>query len=378
MKKKLLAFILALTLCLSMSVTAMADDYVSPDMMQVTVEGQAVNAEIYEYYGEEVSWFDIEYFADLAGVTIDYDVVVDAREFSIDLPDGYVIPASGAKVTLKDANAVPGKNYIVLASYWEDVNYYSQNLPATVTDGEISVVVTFPQVKDIVYIELKSEGNPTDTPSTDDNNSEENTENNNTNNNINIDNEVPDTSWMEKIETADLRLEDGKWLYYKDGAFDISKYAYVKFDDGIFLVANGVLSSEMNGLAVDPNSTDWYYLAGGQVQTQTMGLVMYDDAWFYVNAGRLDTTKSGCVAFDGSLFYVAAGKIQTDVSGLVLDPITNQWYFLANGQVQTQYTGLAEYNGEWFYVQNGALAVNYTGNVSYDGATFYVVNGMLK
>lgn len=390
MKKKLLTFILAMALCLSMSVTAMADDYVGSDVMQITVGGQEVDAEVYELYGEEVSWYEIMYFAECAGVTINLDEVVDGRAFDIELPDEYVIPESGVQITLKDENVAPGKNYIMIASYWKqgsgpdsDYSYFSQNVPVTVTDGEISGIVTLPEVYCIDYIELESDSNPTDTPSNDNNNSEENNNtdnntNNNVNNDINIENEEPDTSWMEKIEVADLRLKDGKWLYYKDGAFDDSKYAYVKYNDGVFLVANGVVAAEKDGLANDPNSTDWYFLSNGQVQTQELGLVMYDNAWFYVNAGRLDTTKSGCVAFDGSLFYVAAGKIQTDADGLVLDPITNQWYFLSNGQVQTQYTGLAEYDGEWFYIQNGVLAVNYTGNVSYDGATFYVVNGMLK
>ncbi len=390
MKKKLLAFILALTLCFSMSVTAMAD-YVS-GVVQVTAEGQEVNVEVYEYTGEECSIVDILWFLEnFAGMTVSSNDLSDCRDFSIEFPEGYVMPENGIQVTIKDENILADKEYVMVGLYWEQVggpdaawDCFGTSVPVIVTNGAISGTVTLSKLDEVFFVELKSDSNPTDTPSNDNNNTGENTDNNNTDNNTNnnvdnnINNEVPDTSWMEKIEPADLRLEDGKWLYYKDGVFDSTKYAYVSFNGGIFLVANGVLASEMNGLAVDPNSTDWYYLAGGQVQAQETGLVMYDNAWFYVNAGRLDTTKAGCVAFDGSLFYVAAGQIKTDVNGLAHDPITNQWYFLSNGQVQTQYTGLAEYDGEWFYVENGALAENYTGNVSYDGAVFYVVNGMLK
>ena len=67
-------------------------------------------------------------------------------------------------------------------------------------------------------------------------------------------------------------------------------------------------------------------------------------------------------------------------SGWILeDPDhAKDWYFLANGQTQLQYTGLAQYDGEWFYVVNGKLATDYTGSVEYDGAEFNVVSGMVR
>ena len=87
------------------------------------------------------------------------------------------------------------------------------------------------------------------------------------------------------------------------------------------------------------------------------------------------------VEYDGGLFAVGAGRIIKEYSGLMQDPQNPQngaWYFFANGQAQTQYTGLAQYDGAWFYIENGRLATDYTGAVGYDGATFYVENGMVK
>ena len=84
------------------------------------------------------------------------------------------------------------------------------------------------------------------------------------------------------------------------------------------------------------------------------------------------------VEYDGGLFYVAAGRIMKEVNGLAKDPDGPDWYYLAEGQAQIQYTGLAFYDGEWFYVVDGKLAADYTGNVEYDGAVFYVENGMVK
>ena len=95
------------------------------------------------------------------------------------------------------------------------------------------------------------------------------------------------------------------------------------------------------------------------------------------NCGRLDTAFTGLVPYDGGLFVVGAGRVLTEASGLLQDPNGSGWYFCANGQIQSRYTGLAQYDGAWFYVENGKLAEDFTGEVEYDGATFQVVNGML-
>lgn len=175
-----------------------------------------------------------------------------------------------------------------------------------------------------------------------------------------------------------LKKENGKWVYYTDGEVDKWKYGFVDYAGGKFLVAHGTVASTISGLAPDPNNTDiWYYLSKGQVQTQYTGLAQYGGEWFYVNQGVLNTTMAGYVTYDTGLFYLAAGRILKEESGLRQDPVTSKWYYLANGQAQTQYTGLAQYDGAWFYVVNGALAEDYTGTVQYDGAEFYVVNGKL-
>ena len=75
---------------------------------------------------------------------------------------------------------------------------------------------------------------------------------------------------------------------------------------------------------------------------------------------------------------MGAGKIMKHVSGLAQDPVTGKWYFLAEGQVQKQHTGLALYDGKWFYVIKGEFANTYTGYVTHDGSKFYVVKGEVQ
>ncbi|MBO6299666.1 MAG: Ig domain-containing protein [Lachnospiraceae bacterium] len=172
---------------------------------------------------------------------------------------------------------------------------------------------------------------------------------------------------------------DGTWYYVEKGVLSETKTGFVMYEDGLFLVVEGKLLTSKSGLVQDPYNPDiWYFLADGQVQSQYTGLALYDGEWFYVNKGRLDTTIAAYIEYDGGLFYVAAGRILKEVSGLAQDPNGPDWYFLAEGQAQTQYTGLALYDGEWFYVVEGKLAEDYTGTVEYDGSEFNVVSGMVK
>ena len=131
----------------------------------------------------------------------------------------------------------------------------------------------------------------------------------------------------------------------------------------------------------DPNSGDdpvFYFVAGGMVQKHHEGLAEYDGAWFYIKDGKVQLEKNAFVEYDGGLFLVAVGRIVNEYAGLCQDPQNTQtgdWYFFSNGQAQTQYTGLALYDGHWFYVEKGKFLPSYTGTVWYDGEQFEVVNG---
>ena len=183
------------------------------------------------------------------------------------------------------------------------------------------------------------------------------------------------TAVCEKCGAKDTVVDEGSKLrtegptlipidgvyYYFDGDYVPDKFGFADYDGSKFLIVQGKVSANVNGLINNPDDvSEWYYVAGGQVQTQYTGLALYDGAWFYVTNGRLDTTFSGLVNYDGGRFIVAAGQIQTGVNGLWHNAESlggdDKWYYFANGQAQIQYTGLTYYDGAWFYVENGALA----------------------
>ena len=144
------------------------------------------------------------------------------------------------------------------------------------------------------------------------------------------------------------------------------------------IVKNGRIDEDAEGLTRDAaHPDDWYYCSAGIVHTEVTQIVPYDTEWFYVKNGKLDTTMAAIVDYNGGKFAVAAGRLLREYNGLIQDPAGSDWYFVASGQAQTQYTGLAQYDGAWFYIVNGKLAVDFVGDVQYDGAWFHVDHGML-
>ncbi|MBR4580341.1 MAG: hypothetical protein IKO32_03820 [Lachnospiraceae bacterium] len=188
---------------------------------------------------------------------------------------------------------------------------------------------------------------------------------------------APETVTPDPNVTLSLQ-NDGVFHYYYQGKPNTTTYAFVPYGGGKFLVANGTVA-KIDGLAQDPSNPDtWYFCSQGQVQIVTQ-LALYDGCFFNVANGKLDTKYTGFVQYDGSYFIVSNGKIRTDINGLIEDPNAPQnWYYVAEGKLQNQYTGLALYDGSWFYVVNGKLASYFTSKVTYDGSQFQVVDGYVK
>ena len=106
-----------------------------------------------------------------------------------------------------------------------------------------------------------------------------------------------------------LAQYDGEWFYVEKGKLNTTLAAYVKYDGGLFFVGAGRIMTEVNGLAMDPNGSDWYYLANGQAQIQYTGLAQYDGKWFYVKAGKFARDYTGSVGYNGASFWVSNGEV---------------------------------------------------------------------
>jgi hypothetical protein len=123
------------------------------------------------------------------------------------------------------------------------------------------------------------------------------------------------------------------------------------------------------------------YLSGntGSKPEAKNGLVLDGDGvWRYYVGGVFKSDYNGIVRYNGGSFFVANGLLCKDANGLNLNSADKKWYFLSQGQVQTSYTGLAEYDGEWFSIQGGVLDESVEGLVPYNGGSFLFSAGRLR
>lgn len=172
--------------------------------------------------------------------------------------------------------------------------------------------------------------------------------------------------------------DDGVYRYYVNGELQKDYTGMIEDNKEKYLVVNGVLATDINGLWHSDVDKVWYFFVEGHVRADYTGVALYDGEWFYVSNGKLDEGVTGLVPYNGGTFLFTDGRLRNDVNGLWQD-INNpaDWYFLALGQVQNQYSGVAQYDGAFFVVKNGKLDTSYNGTIKYDGETFKVVNGQL-
>jgi len=174
--------------------------------------------------------------------------------------------------------------------------------------------------------------------------------------------------------------EDGTIRYYTDSVFDPDYVGTAPYAGGLFLVKDGFIYEEANGLVEWPTgSDDWYWTSNGQVHTEYTGLVQMQgtNAWFFVTNGKLDRTKEGRVAYDGSYFIVSAGQLHKEYTGLWQDPETGSWAYYDHGQFWPSFSGVTEYNGGLFLVSGGLIDSAYAGEMEYNGTVYTVVSGQL-
>lgn len=124
-----------------------------------------------------------------------------------------------------------------------------------------------------------------------------------------------------------------------------------------------------------------YYSTVEAYQSRTVkapinGLHKDDDGVYrYYKNSVLQSDFTGIVEYNGGEFFVAKGVLCSEANGL--NEYNGKWYYLSAGQIQRGYNGLALYDGEWFYLNNGELNATVNGLVPYDGGTFLFAEGRL-
>ena len=167
----------------------------------------------------------------------------------------------------------------------------------------------------------------------------------------------------------------GKYYYYVDYKVD-TEYEGIIIDDygPITILKMVLLQTEINGL---------HFVTEGYKERMSDEKV-FSNTFFFFKNGRVDEEFEGLTEYNGAKFYVKDGVVAKDMNGLHLvsgtdDETTtdDKFYFFSNGQIQSEYKGLALYDNEWFYLENGYLDTNTNGIVEHDGGKFIVAVGRI-
>ncbi|MBO6206666.1 MAG: hypothetical protein J6O73_19025 [Lachnospiraceae bacterium] len=136
-----------------------------------------------------------------------------------------------------------------------------------------------------------------------------------------------------KAET--LVVIDGEW----NTKYDSAKDGAFKMGDNEYYVAGGVVNQNANGLIFTGEKDGFRFLTAGRVATGNKGLVMYNNEWFYIDDnGNCDTTYNAVVDWNDAKFVVTDGQLRLDYTGFVAEPTeiktsTTMKYYVLGGQL---------------------------------------------
>ena len=170
------------------------------------------------------------------------------------------------------------------------------------------------------------------------------------------------------------RGDDEKLYYYVDGKLDTEFEGTMRYGGDDFYIKDGTVATDINGL---------HFVTEGY-EEGTSEEKVFSNTFCFFKDGQVDEDFEGLTEYDGAKFYVKDGVVVKDMNGLYLvsgadDETTtdDKFYFFSNGQIQSEYKGLALYDNEWFYLENGYLDTNTNGIVEYDGGKFIVAVGRI-
>ena len=100
-----------------------------------------------------------------------------------------------------------------------------------------------------------------------------------------------------------------------------------------------------------------------------------DDIWHMYSDGDIVSDYTGMAENEYGWWMLTDGSIKFDYTGMA----ENQygWWYISNGALDLSYTGMAENEYGWWYMSNGALDLSYTGMALNQYGWWYMNNGIV-
>ncbi len=183
---------------------------------------------------------------------------------------------------------------------------------------------------------------------------------------------------------------DGNWWYLKNGVIQRDYESVVKNENGWWYVNNGMVDFTYTGFA--ENSNGWWYIENGEVTFNTNSVIKDTnkkidgaETWWYVVGSQVQTGFTGLADYKNSSgwWYINNGKVTFDVETVAKNK--NGWYYVKDSKVDFSYNGFAENSNGWWYIEDGTVTFNKNSvikdtNKKIDGAAtwWYVVGSEVQ
>ena len=166
-----------------------------------------------------------------------------------------------------------------------------------------------------------------------------------------------------------------KIYYFESSSIAISTTgALYNKEKGWIYVKKGVFDSTYTGFAENGDST-WYFENGVVAESMT-GLYLMDEKYVCLQKGKVDTAATGFYEVSGHYYYLKNGK-QTSVESVVYNPDAGEWWYVKDGEFQSDAETIAHNAYGWWYVKNGVIDFTYTGAAENANGIFYCENGTI-
>ncbi len=211
---------------------------------------------------------------------------------------------------------------------------------------------------------------------------------------------IEDINWVSSNSSVATVDKDGMVEAVGNGTAEIT----VSYGGEPYTDTCTVTVSLYNGFNKDPDSDDWYYYSNGKVKdttdviqgtvdgkngwwnvvngkvTRAETVAHNSNGWWYINSnGMVDFNYNGFAYNSNGWWYCEDGKVTFSKNSVIQD--TNKkidgaasWWYVVGSQVQTDFTGLADYSNSngWWYIENGKVTFNANTVASNKNGTFYV------
>ncbi len=200
------------------------------------------------------------------------------------------------------------------------------------------------------------------------------------------------------------------WWYVKDGVVDFSYNGFSSNSNGLWYCEGGQVKFNKNSVIQDTTGAigtkgAWWYVVGSKVQTSYTGVTNYSNSngWWYVVNGKVDFSANTVAKNNNGWWYVEGGKVIFSYNGFgsnsngkwycengkvnfnknsVIEDKTGAigtkgtWWYVVGSEVQTNFTGLADYSNSngWWYIEKGKVTFNKNTVAKNKNGWFYVKN----